>query len=187
MTLGLGPGRTGRALPGQPVERTGQQDVMPTGDAVPLGSARPPTEIESSDQVGRGSRSDTGSPPFSPAHGGTGGDRTRRPAEGPEPAAVFMSWVSRLFDRRMLPLRLLILLTCAVGYLVQLRDPATPVRPVDWVLAMTAVAVSAGSGRWPLAIVLVQSALLGTAEQVGASLLVPIKVGASLAVFELAM
>ncbi|MGI5150176.1 sensor histidine kinase [Plantactinospora sp. CA-294935] len=98
-----------------------------------------------------------------------------------------MSWVSRLFDRRMLPLRLLILLTCAVGYLVQLRDPATPVRPVDWVLAITAVAVSAGSGRWPLAIVLVQSTLLGTAEQVGASLLVPIKVGASLAVFELAM
>ncbi|GIG91434.1 sensor histidine kinase [Plantactinospora endophytica] len=100
---------------------------------------------------------------------------------------MFTSWVDRLFDRRMLPLRLLILLACAVGYLVQLRDPASPVRPVDWVLALTAVLVSAGGSRWPLAVVLLQSTLLGTAEPLGASLLVPIKVGASLAVFELAM
>ena len=87
----------------------------------------------------------------------------------------------------MLPVRVLILLACGVGYLAQVRDPSVPLRAVDWGLAIAAVAVSAGGSRWPLATVLVQSTLLGTAGLVGATMLVPIKLAASLAVFELAL
>ncbi|MGW4464825.1 histidine kinase [Micromonospora sp. NPDC004704] len=69
----------------------------------------------------------------------------------------------------------------------RLRDTAVPLRPADWVLAATAAAISAGGSRCPLATVLVQSALLGMAGLVGATMLVPIKLAASLAVFELAL
>jgi signal transduction histidine kinase len=100
---------------------------------------------------------------------------------------VLAGWIGQLFDRRMLPVRVLIVLACVLGYLAQVRDPSVPLRPADWVLAATAVVVSAGGSRWPLATVLVQSALLGTAGLVGATMLVPIKLAASLAVFELAL
>lgn len=86
----------------------------------------------------------------------------------------------------MLPVRLLITLACGVGYLAQL-DPATPLRPADWALAIAAVAATAGGSRWPLATVHIQATLLGTAQLVGATMLIPIKVAAGIAIFELAM
>jgi signal transduction histidine kinase len=100
---------------------------------------------------------------------------------------VRIEWISQLFDRKMLPVRMLIVFACGLGYLAQLRDPAAPLRPADWGLAIAAVAASAGGSRWPLATVLVQATLLGTAGLVGATMLVPIKVAASVAIFELAI
>ena len=94
-------------------------------------------------------------------------------------------WIGRLFDERAWPARLALMLVLAVGYLLVMRG--SPPSTVDWVLALAAVAVSAGGGRWPLATTLVQMGLLLAAFEVGHHAAVIVKVAAAVALFELAM
>jgi signal transduction histidine kinase len=100
---------------------------------------------------------------------------------------VVTQWIGRLFDERAWPARLTLLLVLAVGYLVVLRTPASPPTTTDWVLALAAVALSAGGGRWPLATSIAQPGLLMVAYQVGTHSPVVVKIAAAVALFELAM
>ncbi|WP_441219954.1 sensor histidine kinase [Phytohabitans sp. LJ34] len=94
-------------------------------------------------------------------------------------------WIGRLFDERAWPARVALLLVLAVGYLLVMRGSAAGA--ADWILALTAVVVSAGGGRWPLATTLVQMGLLLAAYEVGHHAAVIVKVAAAIALFELAM
>ncbi|MFC0530682.1 sensor histidine kinase [Phytohabitans kaempferiae] len=95
--------------------------------------------------------------------------------------------IGRLFDERAWPARLTLLLVLTVGYLVLLRAPASPPTTTDWVIALVAVALSAGGGRWPLATVIAQSGLLMVVYEVGQHAAVIVKIAAAVALFELAM
>ncbi|BCB87163.1 two-component sensor histidine kinase [Phytohabitans suffuscus] len=96
-------------------------------------------------------------------------------------------WIGRLFDERAWPARLTLLFVLTVGYLVLLRAPASPPTLADWVLALAAVALSAGGGRWPLATAFAQSGLLMVAYEVSNHAAVVVKIAAGVALFELAM
>jgi signal transduction histidine kinase len=92
-----------------------------------------------------------------------------------------------MFDEQSWPGRLAVLLALAVGYLVLLPDPAARPSLTDWVLALTAVLVTGGGARWPLASVVTVAVLLVVAYRVGDTGPVVVKVAASLALLELAI
>lgn len=88
-----------------------------------------------------------------------------------------------LLDPRRLPVRLLLLLAAAVGCLLFLSDSPTT---TDWALAVTAVLVTAGSARLPLASSLAATGVLILGFTVGdLGPMVP-KVAAALTLAELA-
>ncbi|GAB2918619.1 hypothetical protein GCM10027280_02040 [Micromonospora polyrhachis] len=94
--------------------------------------------------------------------------------------------ISVLFETRAWPLRLAILAALAIGYLLA-RGPSAEPSIVDWLLSAASVLVYAGSARWPLASPLVQAVLLAVALWAGDASPVIVKVGAGVALFELAM
>jgi signal transduction histidine kinase len=98
---------------------------------------------------------------------------------------VVTQWIGRLFDERAWPARLTLLLALAVGYLLVMGGSAPSA--ADWGLALAAVGVSAGGGRWPLATTLGQLGLLLAAYEVGHHATVIVKVTTAIALFELAM
>lgn len=102
-------------------------------------------------------------------------------------SAVFTPFIERLLDRRVVPVRLAVMSASAVGYLVLLTGPGARPGPVDWAVAVGAVAVSAVAVRWPLACALGQAALLAVAEAVAGPGVIVVKVLAAFAMFELAM
>jgi signal transduction histidine kinase len=63
-----------------------------------------------------------------------------------------------LLGRWIVPIRL-IPLVLAIGYILLLKGPLTA-EPDDWVLAVMSTLLIFGQGRWPLAILVLQTALL---------------------------
>ncbi|MFD0748218.1 histidine kinase [Phytohabitans flavus] len=100
---------------------------------------------------------------------------------------VVTQWIARLFDERAWPARLTLLFVLTVGYLVLLRAPASPPSVADWMIALAAVGLSAGGGRWPLATPIAQAGLLTVAYEVGNHAAMVVKIAAAVALFELAM
>jgi signal transduction histidine kinase len=100
---------------------------------------------------------------------------------------VVTQWIGRLFDERAWPARVTLLLVLTVGYLMLLRAPASPPTPTDWAIALAAVGLSAGGGRWPLATPIALAGLLMVAYEVGNHAAVVVKISAAVALFELAM
>lgn len=91
-----------------------------------------------------------------------------------------MDW---LLDARALPVRIGVLLAAAVGCLLLLSDAP---EPVDWVIGLLAVVATAGGVRWPFATSLLLTGLLVLGFEIGGTgPLVP-KVGAAIALIELA-
>lgn len=88
-----------------------------------------------------------------------------------------------LLDARALPVRLGVLLTSATGCLLLLSDAPGP---VDWIIGLLAVCATAGGIRWPFTTSLLVTGLLVLGFEIGGTgPLVP-KVGAAIALIELA-
>ncbi|ASR36836.1 hypothetical protein BAY61_19635 [Prauserella marina] len=94
--------------------------------------------------------------------------------------------VDRLFDRRMTPVRVAVLSALSAGYIFLVADIGHPGHG-GWLVLLAALVVSWGSPRWPLVCALCQTGLLALGEVLGADTVVPLKVLASFALFELAM
>ncbi|NNH72640.1 histidine kinase [Nocardia uniformis] len=88
-----------------------------------------------------------------------------------------------LLDGRSVPARLVVLVALAVGCLLLLTDSADT---LDWVIALVAVTVTAGSVRWPLATSLLTTGVLMVGFEFGHSGPVVAKVAAAIALTELA-
>jgi signal transduction histidine kinase len=97
-------------------------------------------------------------------------------------ARVVPAWLDQFFDRRAIPLRLLVLVAVATSYFLFMATP----NGLDLVLVSLAVMAMAAGPRWPLAVVLTQAGLLALATSAEASHLA-LKVLAGVALFELAM
>lgn len=96
-------------------------------------------------------------------------------------ADVLRTWLDQFFDRRSVPLRLLVLVAVGTSYfLVMSTTPAV----LDVVLVAVAVAAAAAGPKWPLAVVLAQAGLLAVA---GDASHLALKVLVGVALFELAM
>ncbi|RSM89685.1 hypothetical protein DMH04_06875 [Kibdelosporangium aridum] len=95
-------------------------------------------------------------------------------------AFVLPGWLDQLFDRRAVPLRLLVLVAVAVSYFLVLASPTA----LDVVLVGGAVLAMAAGPRWPLAVVVAQAGLLAVAPDASH---LALKVLAGIALFELAM
>ncbi|WP_238847145.1 sensor histidine kinase [Nocardia arthritidis] len=100
---------------------------------------------------------------------------------------MFDSGVTRgvdwLLDARSLAVRTGVLLLLAVGCLALLSKDAGP---VDWGIGLVAVLVTAGGVRWPLTTALAESGLLVLGFTVGHAGPLVVKVGAGIALTELA-
>ena len=93
--------------------------------------------------------------------------------------------MEHLLGRRIGPMRLA-LVAFGLGYLLLLRRPEA-LGPVDWVVGLGVLAVPALTGFRPLATALGQAVMLATAELFAQPVTLEAKVGASAALFELAL
>ncbi|MEU6643027.1 sensor histidine kinase [Saccharomonospora sp. NPDC046836] len=100
---------------------------------------------------------------------------------------MIASLIERLFDRRATPMRVALLFVMAGGYLLLLTSPGELPGLSGWLLLLATVGAAWFSPQWPLGSALTQTGLLAVAEFVGVANIVPLKVLASFAVFELAM
>ncbi|MEU3269526.1 histidine kinase [Saccharomonospora sp. NPDC006951] len=91
----------------------------------------------------------------------------------------------RRFGRWMTPVRIAVLSALSAGYVFLVADIGHPGYG-GWLLLLAALVVSWGSPRWPLVCALCQAGLLALGETLGADTVVPLKVLASFALFELA-
>lgn len=81
----------------------------------------------------------------------------------------------------------LLVVACAVGYLVLMRGPGTPHALTDWTIATASLAVLVAAVRWPLAAAFVQPVLLVLAARYGSGTPIVEKLAASIAVFEVTL
>ncbi|WP_235834213.1 histidine kinase dimerization/phosphoacceptor domain-containing protein, partial [Actinomadura logoneensis] len=81
----------------------------------------------------------------------------------------------------------LLVIACAVGYLLLMRGPGTPHALTEWTVAAASLGVLAAAVRWPLAAAFVQPVLLVLAARYGSGTPIVEKVGASVAVFEVTL
>ncbi|MBK1788216.1 sensor histidine kinase [Prauserella cavernicola] len=95
--------------------------------------------------------------------------------------------IARFFDRNATPVRVGLLAAVSAGYLVVLARPDELAGPVGWSLLLGAIAAAWFSPRFPLASALAQTGLLAVGEFLAADNMIPLKVLASFALFELAM
>ncbi|MFC4910244.1 histidine kinase [Actinomadura gamaensis] len=81
----------------------------------------------------------------------------------------------------------LLVVACAVGYLLLMRGPGDPHALVDCSIASASLGVLLAAVRWPMAAAFVQPVLLVLAARYGSGAPVVEKVGASVAVFEVTL
>ncbi|MQA80465.1 MAG: two-component sensor histidine kinase [Streptosporangiales bacterium] len=96
--------------------------------------------------------------------------------------------LARVFGARYAPVRLVVLLALAAGYLTLLTDHHAGPGPADWGVVVVAAALGAAGSAWPLPAAVGQAVLLafaGPLTGAGPSVLL-VKVTAALALFELA-
>ncbi|MEV5837082.1 histidine kinase [Nocardia sp. NPDC052112] len=91
--------------------------------------------------------------------------------------------VDWLLDVRALPVRIGVLSASGIGCLLLLSDAPGP---VDWIIGLLAVFVTAAGVRWPFATSLLVTGLLVLGYEIGATGPVVPKVGAAIALTELA-
>ncbi|SEM51962.1 Signal transduction histidine kinase [Nonomuraea pusilla] len=95
-----------------------------------------------------------------------------------------MERVERVLDDRAAPVRPVVLSVLALGDLWLLHRPQTP---ADWALALGALAVCLGGGRFPLAATVTLSGLLVAGDALGAAVGLPVKAMLAVTLFELAL
>ncbi|MDH6125230.1 histidine kinase [Kitasatospora sp. GP82] len=100
-------------------------------------------------------------------------------------AGVVREWTRRLFGRRFGPMRLA-LVAFGLGYLLLLRQPAQ-LGAMDWFVGLGVLGLSSLGGFRPLPVALGQAVMLALAELYAPAVMVEVKVGASAALFELAV
>ncbi|MCP2339097.1 sensor histidine kinase [Actinomadura rupiterrae] len=81
----------------------------------------------------------------------------------------------------------LLVVACAIGYLLLMRGPGHPHALMDCTIAAASLGVLLAASRWPLAAAFVQPVLLVLAARYGSGTPVVEKVGASIAVFEVTL
>jgi signal transduction histidine kinase len=100
---------------------------------------------------------------------------------------MFTRWVERVFDERYKYLRLTLLALSGIGYLTLQHDPRDPLNTVDWVFALSAIALCPVVAKWPLFGAIAQGVVLFGAANFGqADPVVPL-VGSSLSLVELGL
>ncbi|MFB7381234.1 sensor histidine kinase [Kitasatospora purpeofusca] len=94
-------------------------------------------------------------------------------------------WIRRLLNRRFGPMRLA-LVAFGLGYLLLLRRPAE-LGAADWSIGLAVLVLASVGGFRLLPVALGQAGMLALAELYAPTVLVEVKVGASAALFELAV
>lgn len=95
--------------------------------------------------------------------------------------------LTRMFEDRYVPVRHALLALSGIAYLAVLRDPAEHRNEVNWIADVLALLLITLCFRWPFAGALAQSAVLGVASLYGAAEPVVPAVGATYAIFEVAL
>ncbi|MFB8061345.1 sensor histidine kinase, partial [Kitasatospora purpeofusca] len=99
--------------------------------------------------------------------------------------SVARKWIRRLLNRRFGPMRLA-LVAFGLGYLLLLRRPAE-LGAADWSIGLAVLVLASVGGFRLLPVALGQAGMLALAELYAPTVLVEVKVGASAALFELAV